>query len=135
MNKKYKLTHVFYFYTTEAFFKRTCKWLFWQFKPFSIQERIITASLKSRYNDESLPSSIKILKPVYNQISFSCMCFMGTIKKTEYDLICKAFIEVFFNCQNSTFHSSNSFFSKEESNLVTIVVSSLTAWVGVITIS
>ena len=56
---------------------------------------IVTASLKSWYNDESLPSSIKILKPVYNQICFCCMCFMGTFKKTEYDLICKAFTGVF----------------------------------------
>ena len=27
--------------------------------------------------------------------SFSCTCLMGTFKKTEYNLICKVFTEVF----------------------------------------
>ena len=72
----------------------------------------------------------------YNQISltlsFSCTCLIGTLKKTEYNLICKVF-RGFFNRQNSTFNSSDSFFSKEKGNLVTIVVGSFTAWIGVVT--
>ena len=34
----------------------------------------------------------------YNQISFPffyCTCLMGTFKKTEYNLICKVFRDVF----------------------------------------
>ena len=48
----------------------------------------------------------------YNQISFSfsCTCFMGLFKKTEYNLIVN-FSQTFFSHQNSAFHSSNSFWS------------------------
>ena len=66
--------------------------------------------------------------------TIKCTCLMGTSKKTEYNSICKVFTEVFFNRQNSTFHSSNSFSSKGKSNLVTVVVGSLTSWTGVVTI-
>ena len=57
---------------------------------------------------------------------------MGTFNKTEYNPICKVFTEVFLVAR---IPCSNSFLSKEESNLVTIVVSSLTAWIGVVTIN
>ena len=57
---------------------------------------------------------------------------MGTFNKTEYNPICKVFTEVFLIAR---IPRSNSFLSKEESNLVTIVVSSLTAWIGVVTIN
>ena len=58
---------------------------------------------------------------------------MGTFKKTEYSPISKVFS--FFNPQNSTFHSSNSFSSKGKGNLVTAVVGSLNAWISVVTIN
>ena len=60
---------------------------------------------------------------------------MGTFKKTDYTPICKVFPEVFFYRQNSTFHSSHSFSSKGQGNLVTAVVGSLTACINVATIN
>ena len=69
-------------------------------------------------------------KQISFPLSFSCTCLVDTFKKTECSLICKVFTEVFFNCQNSTFYSSNLFPSKRQGNLVAVVVGSLTAWVG-----
>ena len=72
----------------------------------------------------------------YDQISFcfSCACLLGTLKMTENNLTCIVFHRSFFNCQNSTCHSSDSFWSKGQDNLVTGVVGSVTAWIGVVTI-
>ena len=71
---------------------------------------------------------------IYFPFSFSCTFLIGTLKKTEYNSIHKVFAS-FFNRHNSTFHSSNSFSSKGEGNLVNIVVGSLAAWIGVVTIN
>ena len=76
----------------------------------------------------------------YNQISlsfsFSHMCLMGTFKKMNIVEFVKFSQQKFFNRQNFTFHSfSSSFSSKGEGNLVTLMVVSLTAWIGGITIN
>ena len=61
--------------------------------------------------------------------------FKGTFKKTEYNLICKLLTYIsFFNDQNSTSHSSYSFWSKQKGNFVAVMVGSLIAWIGVVMI-
>ena len=74
----------------------------------------------------------------YNQISFSFSfsrtCLMGTFKKTECNPICKVFTKV-FSVLRIPYHSSNSFSSKGERNLATVVAGSLTDWISVVTIN
>ena len=66
--------------------------------------------------------------------SFSWTCLMVTFKKTEYSPICQVFTE--FLLITRIRHSTvNPFSSKREGNLLIIVVGSLTAWIGVITIN
>ena len=77
MNKKYKLTDVFYFCATEAFFKHMLKWLFWQFNLFSIQKSSewflgLLPPAWNCSNDELLTSSITISEP--GHIRFVELC-------------------------------------------------------------
>ena len=63
------------------------------------------------------------------------MFLMDAFKMTEYNPICKGFTEVFFNHQNFTFQSYNSFGQRKKGNLATVVVGSLSAWIDVVTIN
>ena len=69
-----------------------------------------------------------------HKISFSCTCLMGTFKKTEYNPTSKVFTEVFLIAwiPHPTFLIH---LCQREKATVTVLVSSLTAWIGVATIN
>ena len=57
---------------------------------------------------------------------------MGMFKKTEYNPICKVFMEVFVIARIPHF-TVLIHLEKGKGNLVTIVVGSLTTWISVVT--
>ena len=69
----------------------------------------------------------------YDQISFSCTCLMDTFKKTEYNPICKIFLEVFLVARIP--HPTVLIHFCQREKAILWLLSSLTAWISVVMIN